>query len=118
MDAAVLHRPGGPLVASPVPPSRSAPRFVDRGVEAPMNIQFKEQRCNVVGLALSWIAYGAALAYFSYQCQWIAGLLCLVGVPALRWALFRFFPQISRFLGYGRIVDNLAAIGTPHATDR
>ena len=80
-----------------------------------MNIQFKEQRCNVVGLALSWIGYAAVLAYFGYQRQWIVGLLFMVGVPGLRWALFHFFPHISPFLGYGRIVDKLAAIG-PHAT--
>ena len=79
-----------------------------------MNIQLKEQRCNVVGLALSWIGYAAVLAYFSYQRQWIVCLLFMLGVPSLRWALFHFFPHISRFLGYGRIVDKLPAIGPHH----
>jgi glutaredoxin len=83
-----------------------------------MNIQFKEQQCNVAGLALSWIGYAAGLGYFSYQRQWVAVLLWMVGVPCLRWALFRFFPQISRFLGYGRIVDKLAPIPAPHANPR
>jgi len=36
-------------------------------------------------------------------------------VPCLRWALFYFFPHISRFLGYGRIVDKFAPIPPPHA---
>jgi glutaredoxin len=83
-----------------------------------LNIQFKEQQCNVVGLALSWIGYAAGLGYFSYQRQWVVGLLWMVGVPSLRWALFHFFPHISCFLGYGRIVDKFAPIPSPHANPR
>ena len=83
-----------------------------------MNTQFKEQQCNVAGLALSWIGYAAGLGYFSYQREWVAALLWMVGVPCLRWALFRFFPRISRFLGYGRIVDSFAAIPPLHANPR
>lgn len=79
-----------------------------------MNIQLKEQRCSVVGLALSWIGYAAGLVYFSYQREWAVALLWLVGVSSLRWALFHFFTQVSRFLGYGRIVDKFAPIPPPH----
>ena len=80
-----------------------------------MNAQFKKQQCNVAGLALSWIGYAAGLGYFSYQRQWVAALLWMVGVPCLRWALFHFFPHIARFLGYGPIVDKFAPISPPHA---
>jgi hypothetical protein len=83
-----------------------------------MNTQLKEQQCNVAGLALSWIGYAAGLGYFSYQREWVAGLLWMVGVPSLRWALFHFFTDISRFLGYGRIVDKLAPIRPQHADPR
>jgi len=47
-----------------------------------MNIQLKEQQCNVVGLALSWIGYAACLGYFSYQREWVVALLWLMGVPS------------------------------------
>jgi len=87
-------------------------------MEVPMNTQFKEQQCNVAGLALSWIGYVAGLGYFSYQRHWVAVLLWMVGVPCLRWAQFRFFPRISRFLGYGRIVDKFAPIPPPRANLR
>ena len=83
-----------------------------------MNTQFKEQQCNVAGLALSWIGYAAGLAYFTYQRQWVAAVLWMVGVLCLRWMLFRSFPRISRFLGYGRIVDKFAPISPPHADPR
>ncbi|PYT82382.1 MAG: hypothetical protein DMG40_06405 [Acidobacteria bacterium] len=83
-----------------------------------MNTQFKEQQCNVAGLALSWIGYAAGLGYFSYRRQWVAALLWMVGMLCLRWALFHFFPRISRFLGYGQIVDKFASIPPPHANPR
>jgi glutaredoxin len=87
-------------------------------MEVPMNAQFKEQQCNIAGLALSWIGYAAGLEYFSYRRQWVAALLWMVGVPCLRWALFHFFPRISRFLGYGRIVDKFAPIPPSHTNPR
>lgn len=79
-----------------------------------MNTQFKKQQCYVVTLALSWVAYAVGLV-FSYQRQWIVVLLGMAGVPCLRWVLFNSFPHISRFLGYGRIVDRFAPIPPPHA---
>jgi glutaredoxin len=84
-------------------------------MEAPMNTQFKKQQCYVAGLALGWIGYAGGLAYFSYQRQWVVVPLWMAGVPCLRWVLFYFFPHISRFLGYGRIVDKFAPIPPPHA---
>jgi len=83
-----------------------------------MNAQLKEQQCNVAGLVLSWLGYAAGLGYFSYQRQWVAALLWMVGVLCLRWALFHFFPRISRFLGYGRIVDKFASIPPPCVNPR
>ena len=83
-----------------------------------MNTQFKKQQCSVAGLALSWIGYVAGFGYFSYHLLWVAALLWMVGVPCLRWALFRFFPRISRFPGYGRIVDKFAPIPPPYANPR
>lgn len=47
--------------------------------------------------------------------QWVVTLLWMVGVPSLRWALFHFFSQVSRFLGYGRIVDKITPIAPAHA---
>jgi len=80
-----------------------------------MNMQFKKQQCYVAGLALGWIGYAVGLAYFSYEREWALVLLWMAGVPCLRWAPFYFFPHISRFLGYGRIMDKLAPIPPPHA---
>ena len=74
-----------------------------------MNIPIKRQQCSIVGLALGWIGYALAVAYFTYRRQWVLAVLCTVGVPSVRWGLYHFFPRISRFLGYGRIDDRLGS---------
>jgi len=79
-----------------------------------MNTPLKKQQCYVAGLALSWIGYAVGMAYFSYQREWVVVVLWTAGVPCLRLAFFYFFPYISRFLGYGPIVDKLAPIPPPH----
>jgi glutaredoxin len=84
-------------------------------MEVSMNSQFKEQQCNVAGLVLSWIGYVAGVGYFSYQRQWLLAVLWLVSVPCVRWALFHFFPHVSPFLGYGRIVDKFSVAPLPRA---
>ena len=70
---------------------------------------FKPQQCSVSGLVLSWIVYLAALLFLGYERHWVGGLLWLVLVPIVRLALFRYFPNISHFLGYGRIEDEFPA---------
>ena len=83
-----------------------------------MNTQIKKQQCSFVGLALGWMGYAVGLGYFTYQRQWVAALLWMAGVAGLRWALYRSFPRISRFLGYGRIVDKLSSSSPPYADPR
>ena len=68
---------------------------------------FKDQQCSVLGLALSWLGLPAGLLYFVYERSWVGGALFVVLVPCLRWALFHFFPSVSRFLGYGRVDDQM-----------
>jgi hypothetical protein len=51
----------------------------------------------------------AGVVFFVYERNWSAGLLWFALVPCARWALFRYFPSVSRFLGYGRLDDRLPA---------
>jgi thiol-disulfide isomerase/thioredoxin len=73
----------------------------------------KQQQCNVMGLILSWVVYLAGLVVLGYERHWVGGLIWLVLVPCIRWTLFRYFPSISRFLGYGRVDDKLPAKVSP-----
>ena len=70
---------------------------------------WKQQQCTVAGLALSWLAYVGWLVWLAYERRWVGVALWLVLVPLLRLALFRYFPGVSRFLGYGRIGDAVPA---------
>jgi glutaredoxin len=72
-------------------------------------IAAKKQQCQVMGLILSWLGYLAGLAYMGFERHWVGAIAWLVVVPSIRWALFRYFPSISRFLGYGRVDDKLPA---------
>ena len=65
----------------------------------------KEQRCSVLGLVLGWLGYFAVVLYFVYQRRWVGGAFFVALVPCLRWALFHYFPSVSRFLGYGTVDD-------------
>jgi hypothetical protein len=69
----------------------------------------KKQQCNVAGLTLSWVAYLAGLVFLAQERHWAGGVAWLFLVPCVRWLLFRYFPNISRFLGYGRVLDILPA---------
>ena len=83
-----------------------------------MNTQFKAQQCNVAGLALGWIGYAIGVGYFTYRQQWVVALLWIAGLPSLRWALYRSFHRVSRFLGYGRIADRFSSNSPLRANPR
>jgi hypothetical protein len=65
------------------------------------------QQCSVAGLILSWAGYVAGVAFFVWQRNWTGALAWLILVPLVRWILFRNFPAVSRFFGYGRVDDQL-----------
>jgi hypothetical protein len=67
----------------------------------------KQQQCNVFGLAMSFAAYFAGLIFLFAGRHWIGGFLWFALTPCLRWAVYRYFPFLSRFLGYGRVDDQL-----------
>src|SRR5262249_19373564 len=87
-------------------------------MEVPMNTQFKEQQCNVAGLALSWIGYAAGLGYFSYQRMWVVARLGMVAVRSLLWRLFLLSPRSPRFLAPGGRGPNSPPFPPPHANPR
>jgi glutaredoxin len=72
-----------------------------------------KQECTVLSLyfsgAVGVILYVAGLAFFAYSADWRDLLLWLVFLPCLKWAYLRFFPRISKWTAYGRVVDKLPA---------
>ncbi|MGB6941288.1 MAG: hypothetical protein WBE37_02675 [Bryobacteraceae bacterium] len=78
-----------------------------------MNNANRKQQCTVRSLYLSGLAgalgYLAGLVYFACVANWMAVLSWLVLIPILKWAYQRFFPQISKWRGYGPVGDKLPA---------
>lgn len=69
------------------------------------------QKCTVLSLyvsgAVGVILYAAGAIFLAYKHRWIESLLWLVLLPCLKWTYLRFFPRISRWTSYGRVVDTL-----------
>ena len=78
-------------------------------------VSLKRQECSVAGLIFSWLVYPGVAGWLAYAHGWVAAAVWLVMLPVFRWALYRYFANVSRFLGYGRITDTLPA-SVPHAT--
>jgi glutaredoxin len=70
-------------------------------------IAAKRQQCSVPSLYVPWLMYFAGLAFFVYKRNRVGALLWLVLVPAAKVAYLRYFPYVSRLVGYGRIEDKL-----------
>ena len=73
----------------------------------------RKQECTVRSLyftgALYVAGYVAGLVFFGYRRNWIQLSLWLLLLPVLKWAYLRFFPQLSKWRGYGRLDDALPA---------
>jgi glutaredoxin len=71
----------------------------------------QRQKCTVLSLyvsgAVGVILYAAGAVFFVYKNRWIELLLWLVLLPCLKWTYLRFFPRISKWTSYGRVVDKL-----------
>jgi len=72
-----------------------------------------KQQCHLWNVWLTWLALPAvALLVGLLQSWWAAGLVLLIGVLA-QVLYIRFFPRLSRFLGYGSVGDVEAGTAQP-----
>jgi glutaredoxin len=81
-------------------------------MEVPMNtsnatISQNQQSCSVAGLYRIWAGYAAGLMIFVFMRNWIGFALWAVLVPVGKLIHIRYFPNFSRFLGYGPIADDV-----------
>ncbi len=66
-----------------------------------------QQSCSVAGLYRIWAGYAAGLMIFAFTRNWIGLALWAVLVPVGKLIHIRYFPNFSRFLGYGPIADDV-----------
>ena len=64
-----------------------------------------KQRCHLLMIWLTWFGLPGLAALMVYVAGWVAGIVVLtVGVVA-QIAYIRWFPALSRWLGYGSVAD-------------
>jgi glutaredoxin len=64
-----------------------------------------KQQCSMAIIYLSWGILVAGLVFFAIRGDYAFIVLWLVIAPLAMWAYIRFFPAISRYIGYGRVDD-------------
>lgn len=69
----------------------------------------QKQRCLLVNVYVSWLVYGAALAYALWRGKFAMAAALIVAVPLAQWLYIRGFPRISRLMGYGDVTDTPAS---------
>lgn len=82
-----------------------------------MNKPLLKQQCPLVFVVLAWVMYVGAVPLLAFQRQWLLVGLWIVVAPALMWAYIHWFPSISRYMGYGRVDDRLAAVAAASPVD-
>ncbi|HYM50215.1 MAG TPA: glutaredoxin family protein [Candidatus Limnocylindrales bacterium] len=75
------------------------------------------QRCPIAFIYLSWLVYLGGVVGLAIGRLVPVIPIWLVGVPLLMWGYLRFFPSLSRSLGYGSVADRPGvAAPPPHRT--
>jgi hypothetical protein len=64
-----------------------------------------KQQCHMTFIYLSWLIYVAGLVYLVLGRDYPLALSWLIFVPLVQWTYVRYFPSLSRYMGYGRLVD-------------
>ena len=90
---------GRPALAGGAP-TRHAP--------AEMDEQNVKQRCPLAFVVLAWTLYPAGALFLLVVGQYPVLVAWVVGAPLTMWAYVRWFPSISRYLGYGTVADRSA----------
>ena len=67
-----------------------------------------KQHCDMSLVWLTWLGLPALAAVMGVSLGWPAGVFVLVVGIISQWAYIRWFPRISRWIGYGRVSDEPA----------
>jgi glutaredoxin len=73
-----------------------------------MDRAYLKQECPLAFVVLAWLIYAGGIGFFIFERQFVPAGVFVVLAPALMWAYIRWFPSISRFMGYGRVDDKAA----------
>ena len=76
-----------------------------------------KQQCPLALVWLTWLGVPALALYIGLSQGWLAAVFVMVVAVVAQLAYLRWFPRLSRFLGYGSVAD-VAAPSPPTAPPR
>lgn len=72
-----------------------------------------KQQCPMVFIYMSWATLIGGLAFFFVRADYVSLLAWMIVAPLAMGAYLRFFPAISRYIGYGSVDDQPAQEVSP-----
>jgi glutaredoxin len=65
-----------------------------------------KQQCHISFVYGSWLVLFCGMAYFLFRGEYLDGCLWAFLVGVFLWLYIRYFPSLSRYMGYGSVEDN------------
>ena len=67
-----------------------------------------KQQCNITFIYGSWVTLLGGLAFYGIRGEYVQAVFWVLFILLALWAYVRYFPKISRFMGYGSVDDRPA----------
>ena len=74
-----------------------------------------KQQCHISFVYGSWLVVVCGIIFYLIRGNYVQAALWILFIPLFLWLYVRYFPSISRFMGYGSVEDRPATVVTPVA---
>lgn len=71
-----------------------------------------KQQCHVSFVYGSWLIMACGVMFYLIRGNYLQAVLWLLFIPLLLWLYVRYFPSMSRYMGYGSVEDRPATVVT------
>ena len=74
-----------------------------------------KQQCHISFVYGSWLIVVCGIIFYLIRGNYVQAALWLLFIPLFLWLYVRYFPSISRYMGYGSVEDRPATVVAPVA---
>ena len=67
-----------------------------------------KQQCHIAFVYSSWLILAGGLTFYLLRGNYAQAIVWVVFIPVFLWLYVRYFPSISRYMGYGSVEDHPA----------
>jgi glutaredoxin len=68
-----------------------------------------KQECHISFVYASWLVVAFGIVFYLILGNYLQAILWLLFIPLFLWLYVRYFPSLSRYMGYGSVEDQPAA---------